>query len=582
MKKVLLSIAVVAAGYSAQAQVICAGVSPANIVGNYDHTWADPAGGDWATPDYLIPGNFIIDTLMMVDDGTPGTNAQGHPIAQEGCNPLQNNLTSFIAVCYRNTCEFGMKALNAQNAGAVGIIIINRDDEAIGMGGGAEGLNVNIPVFMVSSSTGALLTSTMQNGPVVMFLGNKTGAYNNDVGANASEVLISPFSGSHELLNPGFDVGIQMYNFGINTQSNITVNATITGPSGVVYNETINAPAMNTGDTLSIFNGNPYQFPPFDLGLGNYPAGDYTLTYTLDMGVTDDSDFDNVLSSSFTVNDNTIALSRINANMEPIANSYPSNSTTEYQSCMFFVDPAASSVGVLGLTFVPEADTTVTPLAGEEIFINFYEWNDTWVDLTDPNFPNNNDWFSNLNLIAFETYYPASNAENKNPQYVPFASPIMLADNQRYLVCLQTFNGEIAFGYDQGLNYDGNQGITAMPISPVHVDGTWYTGGWTGVSAPAIALNAIDASSIGIAEITTLEGKAFPNPANDVVTISINTSGAATLTVTDVAGKVAKTEKVNFENGYAKVNIDALATGMYVFNVELENGLSSQFNVVKK
>ena len=44
-----------------------------------------------------------MDTLMFVDDGTPGSNPQGNPVAAEGCNPLVNNLTGKIAVIYRNT-----------------------------------------------------------------------------------------------------------------------------------------------------------------------------------------------------------------------------------------------------------------------------------------------------------------------------------------------------------------------------------------------------------------------------------------------------------------------------------------------
>jgi hypothetical protein len=39
---------------------------------------------------------------------------------------------------------------------------------------------------------------------------------------------------------------------------------------------------------------------------------------------------------------------------------------------------------------------------------------------------------------------------------------------------------------------------------------------------------------------------------------------------------------VSFLNGSTKVNIDGLDSGMYVFNVTLENGKTSQFNVVKK
>ena len=92
MKKILLSLAVIATGFSAQSQVICAGISPASIAGNYDFTWADPAGGDWTTPDFLIAGTFVEDTLAIVDDGSTGTNTQGNPVSAEGCFPLINGV----------------------------------------------------------------------------------------------------------------------------------------------------------------------------------------------------------------------------------------------------------------------------------------------------------------------------------------------------------------------------------------------------------------------------------------------------------------------------------------------------------
>lgn len=585
MKKLLLTLTVVAATFVAQSQVICAGISPASIAGNYDHTWADPAGGDWSTPDFLIPGVFVQDTLVMAEDGTTGTNPQGNPISQEACNTLINpaQVAGKIAVCYRNTCEFGLKAKNCEDAGAVAVIIINRDDEAIGMGGGAEGLNVTIPVVMVSSSTGAILTSTMQGGPVVMFLGNKTGAYQNDAGADKSEMLVPDFAGLNSMIFNGFTPGIQVYNFGQNVNT-VSVQCTIDGPGGNVYDQTVSRAGMQTGDTMSIFAGNPEEFTAWDLGMGNYTNGNYTLTYTITipgLGTADDSDFDNVLTSEFTIQDQVISLSRVNASNEPISNSYPSNSTTEYQSCTFFVDPNASNLGVYGVTFVPYTDTSATPLAGEEIFVNFFQWDDAWTDLTDPNYATFTDFFQNLTPIAFETYYPASDNETEQPQFVQFSQPFALVDNQRYLVCLQSFNPEVGFGYDSEVNYNGNQGIYAMPISPVFVDDTWYTG-WSGISAPSLAIHVVDAASVGIEEASTLEGKAFPNPAVNKVTIAVNANGAAALTVTDVAGKVAMTDNITLVDGRATVNIDALASGVYVFNVVLENGLSSQFNVVKK
>jgi hypothetical protein len=103
MKKLLLTVSAIALSAATYAQVIVAGISPQSIVANYAHTWADPAGG-WGTPDFNIPGTFVQDTLMVVDDGSTGTNAQGNPISAQGCNPLINNLTGKIAVVFRNAC----------------------------------------------------------------------------------------------------------------------------------------------------------------------------------------------------------------------------------------------------------------------------------------------------------------------------------------------------------------------------------------------------------------------------------------------------------------------------------------------
>lgn len=587
MKKLLLSLSFFVVGVVAYGQVICAGVSPASVVGNYEFTWADPAGGDWSCPDFLTPGVFVEDTLMLVEDGTPGLNPQGNPISQEGCNPLINDLTGKIAVIYRNTCEFGTKALNAQNAGAVACIIVNREDGVVSMGGGADGLNVTIPVVFVSNVTGAILVNEMANGPVVMFLGNKFGAFSDDVGANNGEMLIAPFGGSNTALFEGFDPGIQLYNFGTNAQD-VTITATIDGPSGNVYTDVVGPITMNSTDTLSIFPGNGglggYEFAPFTLA--SYPTGTYTLTYTMSIPVTDESDFDNVLSSEFRVNNSVISLSRLDASDMPVATTYPSNSTTEYQGCMMFQEANASNVGIRGAYFIPHADTSTVQLEGAEIFLNAYQWDDAWVDLDDPNYafdPTTNDAFQNLNLLTFTDYFPNSDNEVDQVAYADFNTPFIPQDNVRYLFCLQTFESvNISFGYDQLLNYSGNEGIYRQPVSPVHVDGSWYVGGWSGTSAISMGLRTFDPAELGLESTEMIEGSAYPNPAQDLVTVSVAGEGAAVLSITDVAGKLIATENLTLNNGKADVNIASLQSGMYIFNVKFEDGQASQFNVVKK
>ena len=591
MKKILLFLTVLSSGFMANSQVVFSGVSPVSIQGNYDFAWADPAGGDWSCPDFLVPGTFVEDTLMIVDDGTPGLNLQGNPLSAEACNgPLINDLTGKIAVIYRNTCEFGYKALQAQDAGAVAAIIINREDEIVQMGGGVEGLNVTIPCVFVTSLTGNQLVTEMSNGPVVVFLGSKVGAYVNDIGANSGQALVSPYGGANSLQYDGFEPGIQVYNYGTDDQTAVSINAKIDGPSGTVYDETVGPVAIVSGDTLAIFPGNTDAFPAWSEGIGNYENGEYTLTYTMDLGGTDDSDFDNVLSSSFSITDGTtigtLAVSPVDASGMPMANTYPSNATTEYQGCVMIQEPNSSTMAVQGMYFIPHTDTSVNDLAGSEIFGNAYQWDDGWVDLDDPNYDfaaATTNAFNALNIVTFGTHYPASNDDVDDVAYIEFVTPFLMVDNQRYLFCLQTFEtATISFGYDNTINYDGNEGIYRQPVAPVHIDGQWYSGGWSGASAPALSLKTFDPAEVGITDADILVGGAFPNPTTDAVTITVNATGAATLNVTDISGKIVMNSLVDLGTGSTKVNTSQLEAGVYVFTVIMENGKTAQFNLVKQ
>ena len=78
-----------------------------------------------------------------------------------------------------------------------------------------------------------------------------------------------------------------------------------------------------------------------------------------------------------------------------------------------------------------------------------------------------------------------------------------------------------------------------------------------------------------------IEGSAFPNPATDKVTVSIDANGVASLQVVDIAGKVAMNSSITLVNGSADIDMSSLDAGVYIFNVTLENGRASQFGVVK-
>lgn len=113
-----------------------------------------------------------------------------------GCNAFTNssNINGNIAVVYRGSCEFSLKALNAQTAGAAGIIIINNTSgNTIDMSAGSFGSQVTIPVVMMTNTNGATLATQINSGNnVFAILGNKKqwiqsasiSTYNNISGQN--------------------------------------------------------------------------------------------------------------------------------------------------------------------------------------------------------------------------------------------------------------------------------------------------------------------------------------------------------------------------------------------------------------
>lgn len=582
MKKLLLIISAVVLSATTYAQVIAAGISPQSIVANYTHTWADPAGG-WGTPDFNIPNTYVQDTLMVVDDGSTGTNAQGNPISAEGCNPLINNLTGKIAVCFRNTCEFGAKALNAQNAGAVGVIVINREPTVIAMGAGASGANVTIPVVMLTLADGLSLIAEMANGPVVMFLGNKTGLFPNDGGISAGAALLPrqaliPSQLAQNGTEYNFDLGARVYNYGNQAQTNMTLTATITNPSGAtVYNNQASGISLAPGDSIDVDPTQVNNLPNFSLA--SYQEGTYTLTYTLGLSDGDDYDADNILTTTFTVTDSLYGFAQADPTTgSPTGGNYyrPSNNNQTFSTCQVIDNANASRIQANGLWFsATTAAASGVILTGEEMAVYLYKWEDVFADLNDANLA-----FNTLTEVASGYYYYPDDLQGQTV-YGAFANPAALENNQRYLACVQTVNLNLYLGHENSTNLTWNEDYYLQPMTPNESDGTYYPGGF-GADLPSSMAVAISDNEVSITELNTVAGKAFPNPANDIVTVAIEGEGTAQLTVTDVAGKVAMATTLNLAAGQDNVNINTLQSGLYIFNVTLENGKTAQFNVVKK
>lgn len=106
-----------------------------------------------------LDNGYVFADMALVNDGS--TNPE------LGCAALTNAplINGKIAVAVRGTCNFSDKALNAQNAGAVAMVIINNQVNAPAtLGAGGSSASVTIPVIMISQNDGAALLAALQNG----------------------------------------------------------------------------------------------------------------------------------------------------------------------------------------------------------------------------------------------------------------------------------------------------------------------------------------------------------------------------------------------------------------------------------
>lgn len=579
--KTLLTLLISATTVVATAQVSFNVIAPASIAGGYDFT-SNGDGTNWGLADLNDPNDAVLDTLVLVDDGTPGINAQGIPFANEGCQPLTpGSLAGKIAVVYRydgestNVCWYGTKVLNAQNAGAIGVVMINRDDALIDVPGTTDGPSTSIPFAFISKSDGAIIRDKMDNGEtVVAFIGNKTGFYNNDLGIKA-ETTFSPkiaataTQTSQSAAEFNFEVGTRVYNYGSLEQTGVTITAAVTGPG--TWTETVGPFTIPAGDSVEAFTGGMNNLPAFSLN--NYPPGRYTLTYTIEQDSSDQMDFDNGLKYDFVLTDSLVAY----CNLDPVtnmpvvnANYRPANSAT-YEMCMVYRDPNASRLGAHGIYFsaVTGYNSGVS-LDGEEIGLTLYEWNDNFTDLNDPNFD-----FANISPLAYGFYYYPGDLQD-SVVFGEFSNPVQLVDNQRYLACVQPFNGEIYMGHDTGIDYTQSVNTTLQPITPNNSDNGYFALGFGTDLTPSMALKVFDAAKVGLESLEENEVKVFPNPTTNAVTLQFAEAITGELTVYNILGEVVLRESIN-NLALRTIDVRSLTAGVYTLKITGDAPIHASF-----
>ncbi|MBK8498203.1 MAG: T9SS type A sorting domain-containing protein [Flavobacteriales bacterium] len=548
---------------AAQAQVTVYVQEPTGLEGPLDFTWAS----DWGqTPDLDSTQNSVTAYACLVDDGTAADSL--------GCNDLVNaaTISGKIAVVYRGSCEFGMKALKAQDAGAIAVVIINNVAGApVGMGAGAQGANITIPVVMISQDAGALLRPYFDNCSALLFIGSQTGFYASNLGIYKADILVPRYAETNSLIASSaaeFSVplGCMIHNYGSTDMTNATVNVTVVKGASTLYDQTSPGATIISTDSLYV------TLPDFS---DNGYTGQYTITYTVQGDTPDEFTQNNSIAVTLTAGDKFGYAPADPTTEIPMANLHvvPANNAAGFRSCISFHDANLSRLATTGVWFSASraADTVLTD---EVMTATLYQWNDAIATaITLP---------TDAGISALTTgEYIFPSDQNSVPLFIPFADVITFMDNQWYLVCLDSYSGVVRHGWDNSLNYDRLYTVIDEPTNCLRDGTTWYNG-FTGITgAPSLGVQLIDPATIGMAEQEEVEVTPYPNPTCDMITVPVRGySGAAALRIYNALGGLVHADRTAVSaNGILTVDVSDLSAGTYLFNMAFDNGQRAEFRV---
>lgn len=166
--------------------------APSNIAGVYETGLTV----GWGTT--IGTNNPLSGTVVEANDNIFNATAT------DGCEELVNgaDIMGKIALVDRGSCDYSTKALNAQNSGAIAVIVCDYDDSVNNMAPGADGSQVTIPVVRIKSSDCVILRQNTAEGLEV--------------------TLVAPEPVSPEKLDGDLDNGIIAHEYGHGISGRLT------------------------------------------------------------------------------------------------------------------------------------------------------------------------------------------------------------------------------------------------------------------------------------------------------------------------------------------------------------------------
>ncbi len=623
----------------------------AQNMGNYDENWYIDYVGERVsvTSPASLAGPV---TYTIANDGGGGANewgqsirALGSPILNvdvvkadpyEACVTLTNgaSLSGKIALVKRGNCEFGAKAKAAQDAGAVACIIVNNvSGGPVGMGKGAVGGQVTIPVIMVSDVDGAAIEAMVDAPGVKVSMTSWGNGFNNDLGILTNGVALShaysiPLAQIKNTSSEAFkNLGAAVIgNFGTTTATNVVLKSTLSwtpdgGSTSVVREDSTTVASFAPGDSIIS--------PIIDqtYGLTATTTGRYDIKYEVKAGNwPDDFPGDNVQEASFYVKRQLYSKGRYDfTNNHALSNiSYTvvnsqNNTQGDFTWGPFYYLEKPDYYferATFGLTISGGGDMSSTG----EVLIWIWEWNDqsgdsvvqageiNIVGVGKKVYGTGDTSGQRFTVEIKDAYDETKKLSNKaNTWYwvtctVPTNTYINCDGQSNYFVrswarfhasskAYDAYAPMYSANYQALLNEDPSQLMQHFPFARFYfnVDSTRYSQQKSGM-VPSIPLEmslwTVDVDDVQ-KEKSSFNVGLYPNPATDVINVSVELDEDADkihyVVMDGIGARVTETthEQVSGSDTYS-VSTDKLAAGNYYMMIDVDDKIKvRKFTVVK-
>ncbi|NOT37445.1 MAG: T9SS type A sorting domain-containing protein [Saprospiraceae bacterium] len=614
MNKILLLITVMFTTIVSAQKVAVIVNSPAGIAG--EKTYGGAAfGADLTTQNWT--GDCVL----------------AEPIA--ACAALTNasSMAGKFAVIDRGGCNFDVKCLNAQDAGAIAVIVLNHNDlanrggdEPFRMGSVNVGAMVTIPCVMLGYSDGVALKKAISEGGANMTIGSFPKEANDLTisrtvcdGSFSQPNVFHPKYGaipSHQIKADGdmtFITGAAAFNAGSAAQNNVKVNCTIKNGTTEVYNKTSDEFEVLTDSTGGEILEDVFDYNGKAVGL-------YNLHYNVNSSATEKFSMDNNYQSYFNVSGNILSKSRFNMTTRTPVNSgaYLFGGGTAYRELMMPFRLKYGTGYQLDSIYTTVSTGTGGTVAGLYLEGRVYRWNDLNAD---EDISSDEMVLVSLGSITFadsDTRGSASFAlalENLDGSEKVHT---LKADNELYFASIQYAGGStnVFFGYDndyntrpyfelknalEELDFDdypflttNTQDVSGGPdmsdagLFYFDCNGNMANDDETVYSPASIAIHVSKAlvNTKDISDEAGMKIEFRQNPVSDelIATIQLNELAEVNYNIVDMGGKVIFNAK---ENGITDTynptfNVRNMSPGQYILQVNTDRGfIKKAFIVVR-